>query len=124
MLVFHALAPDVSLTETNRIVSPSGKIDAVVIEADGGATTSVIQRIYLVEHGEQASGFPDAILDGATVYNDENSSVCFDYGVKMKWEPSSKLILKYVSVNRSEVFNSPIKIAGENIYINLHPETH
>jgi len=51
--------------EIDRVVSTDGKTDAVMIETNGGATTDFGYLIYVVDHGDQATGSELASLYGA-----------------------------------------------------------
>ncbi len=42
-----------TFTELKRVTSPDGTIDAVLIEADGGATVATANRVCLVLHGQK-----------------------------------------------------------------------
>jgi hypothetical protein len=42
--------------ETNRFKSPDGKVDAVIIKKDCGATTSESYNVFVVASGKEAKG--------------------------------------------------------------------
>lgn len=46
--------PDISIVEQQRIASPLGQWDAVVVRSDGGATTSFGYHVCVVEKGDGA----------------------------------------------------------------------
>lgn len=117
ILILHVLSGDdiVSEIETHRLVSPNGKVDAVVIEADGGATTSVVQRIYVVEHGSKVLGKPQIVLDGALIKKyDQNTS---KYGVNIDWDSTNELRISYSSVKRKIINSLTIQVNNQTIYI-------
>lgn len=63
--LFSGLVGEPSKDEVARVVSPSGKVDAVLVEINGGATTSFGYEVYVVERGAQPSGSPTVSLYGA-----------------------------------------------------------
>lgn len=116
--LFHFIGKGlISEVETHRMVSPNGKIDAVIIEADGGATTSVIQRLYILKRGDQPSGKPVAFIDGAVINNKETNST--KYGVMIKWKSPNELLVQYSDARNSGMDHSTIEIDNEKIHIEL-----
>ena len=65
-VVFLSWVFSPSKDEVVRAVSPSGTVDAVLLETNAGATTSFGYEIYILEHGAQPSGSPAVFLYGAT----------------------------------------------------------
>lgn len=87
--IFSRLA-GASKDEVARVVSPSGKVDAVLIEINGGATTSFGHEVYVVEHGAKPSGTPVVRLYGAL--RNENA-----YGANLVWPSPDSLTVEYLS---------------------------
>lgn len=118
LIIFHYIEKDLcSEVETQRLMSPDRKIDAVVIEADCGATTSVTQRLYLVKHGEQSTEKMVAFFDGAVINDNEiNSS---KYGIIVKWKSSGELVIQYSDAKRVGMDHSIIKVGNEKIHLEL-----
>ena len=79
-----------SKDEVARVVSPSGKVDAVLLETNGGATTSFGYEVYVVERGAEPIGEPAVFLYGAI----RNQSA---YGVNLKWESQKLSITSLLS---------------------------
>jgi len=52
------LAGEPSKDEVARDTSPTGKVDALLLETNGGATTSFGYEVYIVEHDAQPSVSP------------------------------------------------------------------
>jgi hypothetical protein len=101
-----------SQNEVARVASPSGIIDAVVAETNGGATTSFGYRIYVVRHGAKLSGEPVAALYGAT-RNDHA------YGVNLRWESSKTLAIEFLNAKSKRIEESNISIDGQSVDIVL-----
>lgn len=87
-----------SKDEVARIVSPSGNVEAVLFETNGGATTSFGYEVFVVERGAKPSGSPAVSLYGAV----RNQHA---YGANLKWSsPGSLLIRPDLSVNQAAYF--------------------
>src|SRR3989339_512297 len=67
-----------SKDEVVRIASPNNKLDAVLVETNGGATTSYGYEIYVIKRGKKTSGKPPVYLYGTA--RNENA-----YGANLRW---------------------------------------
>jgi hypothetical protein len=107
---------DWSFDEVARITSPSGKVDAVLVERNGGATTSFGYNVYVVPKGKPVSkrNAEVAKLYGAV----RNKSA---YGVNLRWEGASNLAAEYLSAENAEVLKESVEAAGEQVIITLRP---
>ena len=81
--------------EVARAPSPSGAVEAVLLESNGGATTSFGYGVFLVEAGAQVEGPPTATLYAA-VRSDSA------YGVNLQWEGDRTLALEYLSARHTD----------------------
>lgn len=119
LLVFMAscfTAPDfdIGYYEVARITAPSGRIDAVLAESNGGATTSFGYYVFIVPTGGIVrEGIQVASLYGAT----RNESA---YGANLKWNGTQKLIVEYFKAKDEPSSKSSINIASEQVQILLH----
>ena len=104
----------VSEDEVARETSPSGDIDAVLTETNGGATTSFGYLVYLVPHGASASHDSGrvALVDGGT-RNDQA------WGVNLKWLSPDQLAVEYLSARYADLPESSVHIIGRDISIQL-----
>src|SRR5215475_9506392 len=67
---FQLFDSELSFDEVSRITSPSGKVDAVLVERNGGATTSFSYDVFVVPKGKSvARGSEIAYLYGSGVTN-------------------------------------------------------
>ena len=82
--------------EVARVGSPDGAFDAVLIETNGGATTSFGYLVYVVDRGERASGSELASLYGAT--RNENA-----YGANLRWQSATVLAVEFYEAKHVEV---------------------
>ena len=80
--------------EVARAPSPSGAVEAVLFESNGGATTSFGYGVFVVEAGAQVEGPPTATLYAA-VRSDSA------YGVNLRWEDDRTLALVYLSARHT-----------------------
>lgn len=97
----------------SQIISPANNIAAVLVETNGGATTSFGYEIYLVPVGEKIDGKPRvAYIYGAT--RNHNA-----YGVNLKWESPNKLAVEYYQEKSRKVSEEFIAIANTRIQVVL-----
>jgi hypothetical protein len=96
-----------SKDEVDRVVSPTGKFDAVLFETNGGATASFGYDVYVVPHESQVSGAPAMSLYGTA--RSRNA-----YGANLKWESADSLVVQYLNT-RKETVNSPNLRFGDQI---------
>ncbi len=106
---------DWSYDEVARVPSPSGKVDAVLIEGNGGATTSFGYYLYVVTRGKKVSRKPDVAV--ASLYGAIRSKSA--YGVDLKWDSNSELTGEYLSAQHSEIVKDAVTVAGQQITITL-----
>jgi hypothetical protein len=110
--LFSGLIGEPSKGEVARVVSPSGIIDAVLFETNGGATTSFGYEVYVVEHGAQSSGTPAASLYGA-VRNQ------YAYGANLRWPSSNSLAVEYLSAKSAKVNAHTQSVGTQAIHVTL-----
>ncbi len=94
--LFSGLVGEPSKDEVARVVSPSGNIDAVLFETNGGATTSFGYEVYVVERGAKPSGSPAVLLYGAV----RNQHA---YGANLRWPSPDSLAVEYLSAKSAKV---------------------
>jgi hypothetical protein len=81
-----------SLEEVARIASPSGKLEAVLIETNGGATTAFGYLIYVVKTGSKP---PKTEKAPADFYRPAGNGS--RYGVNLRWKNDALLYADYLS---------------------------
>lgn len=109
---FAGLVGEPSKDEVARVVSPSGNIDAVLFETNGGATTSFGYEVYIVEHGAQPSGSPAVSLYGAV----RNQHA---YGANLSWASSDSLSVEYLSAKSAKVNTHTRSVGAQAIHVTL-----
>jgi hypothetical protein len=91
--------------EVSRSKSPTEKVEAVVVSADGGATTSVVTSIYLTRAGKRVKADSDLVF--ASDHDKE---------LTLKWRDSTTLEIHYSEARILQFRNS-----WEGIEIRLLP---
>jgi hypothetical protein len=99
-IVFALLASCglVSRDEVARVVTPDGRVEAVLVETNDGATTSFGYEVHVVEKGRPA-GHRVAWLYGAG----RNAQA---YGANLKWAGENELMIEYLEA-RDQLWNEP-----------------
>ena len=102
-----------SSDEVARVPSPTLKLDAVLVETNGGATTSFGYLVYIVPRGKTPSqGVEAAFLYGATRNNQA-------YGANLKWVEGSRLVVEYRDAQRSELRRESVAIGADTVVVTL-----
>ncbi|MEJ2405784.1 MAG: hypothetical protein P8171_16075 [Candidatus Thiodiazotropha sp.] len=107
----------VARDEVQRVASPDGRLDAVLVEVNAGATTSYVYEVYVVPHGVPASDTKRVMarLDGAT----RNTSA---YGATLRWQGQGDLNVEYLQARHiRDLAVDGVTVAGELVRIHLQP---
>jgi hypothetical protein len=99
--------------EVLRVTSPSGSVDAVVIEGSAGATTPFVYEVCLVAHG----GVCRKGAAAASLIRAERSDRA--YGVNIRWADSQHLLVEYLRATSTSIHRSPSVVDGQAISISL-----
>lgn len=110
---FSGLVGEPSKDEVSRVVSPTGKVDAVLFETNGGATTSFGYEVYVVEHGAQPSGSPPVSLYGAV----RNQHA---YGANLKWASPDSVAVEFLSAKSTKIERPTLSIGTQPIHLAAH----
>ncbi len=112
MLLFSACGL-VQQDEVARVRSPSGNADAVLIESNGGATTSYGYAVYVVPAGAEVDEAGRvANLEGAD-RNDQAS------GANLRWTGPSYLRIEFLSAEQAQVVRSHLNVGNESVVVSL-----
>ncbi len=112
LLPVFLLRSCVSNVEVARVPSPDGAVEAVLIERNGGATTSFGYTVRLEEPGWFGASEEVASLYGA------HRSPCA-YGVNLHWAALGRLLIEYQDARYPEAHTA--QIAGRSIEVELKP---
>jgi len=111
-MITACLLMGASRDEVARASSGAGDLEAVLVETNGGATTSFGYFVYVVPHGGMPSeGTEVAMLYGA-VRNDQA------YGANLRWE-GSQLVVEYRSARQAELRRPTVTIGTHTVSIVL-----
>ncbi len=103
----------ISHDEVSRVASSASGLDAVLVETNGGATTSFGYVVYVVPRGTKPSdGTEVAWLYGA-VRNDQA------YGANLKWEGRSQLAVEYRDAREAQVRRPRCIIGSDTVTVLL-----
>jgi hypothetical protein len=102
-----------SHVEIARAVSPDGRVDAVVIETNGGATTSYAYDVCIAPHGEHC----DRSDSVANLYASRHGND--DYGVDTRWQGNSLLRVEFGSADYSRLLEPGVRVAGREVRVEL-----
>ena len=104
-----------SWDEVARAPAPSTAVDAVLIETNGGATTSFGYIVYVVPRGQPAERNDTQSV--ARLYGAWRSASA--YGVSLIWQDSTHLSLDYLRVRDAELQDSVVTVDGHVISVSL-----
>jgi hypothetical protein len=99
--------------EVARVTSPDGALDAVLIETNGGATTSFGYDVEVVPHAGKADAAAVATLYGAT----RNGQA---YGANLRWVGARELSVEYLQARWTRQKESTATVGNEKITVALH----
>ena len=99
----------VTRDEVARVSSPDGRVDAIVIESNGGATTDFAYDVQLVVQGghggEHVAWFYGAVRSDHA------------YGVNVRWVNDGELSIEYLRATEGRLNKSVVHVAGRDIGI-------
>jgi hypothetical protein len=102
-----------SSDEVARTCEPGGPLEAVVVERNGGATTSFGYEVYVVPQGQRPyAGTLVADFYGAV----RNESA---YGVNARWAAGHQLQIEYLTAQVATLRHAETTIAGTSVQVVL-----
>jgi hypothetical protein len=81
--------------EIKRITSPDQKVDAVLLERNGGATSSITNHVFLVPKGKAVEGLQYAILTADNFLD-----------LDISWQANQTLMVGYDKARIFKFYNS------------------
>jgi|APLak6261663543_1056040.scaffolds.fasta_scaffold13572_1 hypothetical protein len=111
--IFLLAGEEPSKDEVARNVSSTGKVDAVLLETNGGATTSFGYEVYVVEHDTQPSGSPAISLYGAV----RNQHA---YGANLKWTSPDSVAVEFLSAESMKIKKPILSVGTQAIHLVVH----
>jgi hypothetical protein len=93
------------------VPSPDGHIDALLMETNGGATTSFGYEVHVVERGRPAK---DQVVRLYGASRNQNA-----YGANLKWTGENELVIEYLEARDQTLERATVSIAGRVIKVSL-----
>lgn len=106
-----AACPLVSRDEVARIASPDGRVEAVLVETNGGATTSFGYEVHVVGKGLPAGNRV------AWLYRARRNANA--YGAKLRWAGENQLVTEFLEAREQVLEQSSARVWGRNIEVSL-----
>jgi hypothetical protein len=110
-----------SRDEVARVRSPSGDVEGVVVESNGGAITSFGYGVYVTRaggstfSGTQVAGLYGAIRGERTLGVGQRA-----YGVNLRWVAPEVLQIEYLKArNVNQLARGPVEVGGRKITVTL-----
>ena len=113
LLVAGCLSFTVSRDEVVRVSSPSGRVDAVLVESNGGATTPFAYFVYLVPKGASAPERGEVARLIAATRNDQA------WGVNLRWNGPGELMVEYRDAKDSQQPKDVVAFENDTIRVVL-----
>jgi hypothetical protein len=106
---------DWSWDEVARVTAPGGDVDAVLIERNGGATTSFGYEVFVVPRGK--SIVQSAENSTASLYGAVRSDSA--YGANLRWVAGNELAVEYRDSRQASLRDSVVPLAGRSVRVVL-----
>ena len=100
-----------SRDEVARVASPDGRAEAVLVEMNGGATTSFGYEVHVVPKGRPTSARV-AWLYGAV--RNENA-----FGANLKWTDDHELVIEYLEAREQRLERATVSVEGRTARVSL-----
>jgi len=99
--------------EVSRVPSPSGKAAAVLVETNGGATTSFGYEVYVLPEGASWRWADRAAFLYGTTRNDSA------YGANLRWVSSDLVRVEYLQSQSAAVERPSTKVGDLDVRVEL-----
>jgi len=101
--------------EVARVRSPSGRVDAVLVETDGGVGTDFGYLAYVVRSGAHAPSRGEVAWLSVAVRNQRA------YGANLRWTGPTSLTIEYLDAHAAERRQTQVLVAPDTIAVALRP---
>jgi hypothetical protein len=99
--------------EVARVAAPSGDVEAVLVETNGGATTSFGYGVYVVERRDR----PGSSDEVAAFYGAHRNASA--YGVNLRWDSNDTLAIEYLDAKSDKLLKPVVRVARRPIAVLL-----
>lgn len=91
-------------------------MDAILVETNGGATTSFGYYVFVVPSGVKLKERDDKYIVAKMYGATRNRNA---YGANLNWSIKERLRIEYLSAHSAEVLDSSINYAGFDVAVEL-----
>jgi len=106
---------EVSHTEIARVTDPTGALDAVVIESNGGATTPFGYGVYLVPHARPVDARDgSAVASFVSAWRPDSAR-----GVRPRWAGPDDLRVEYIEARSAMLDRRAVSLGGRTVQVRL-----
>jgi hypothetical protein len=113
LLVGACLSCSVSRDEVSRVGSPSGRVDAILVESNGGATTPFVYFVYVVPRGAAAPERGEVARLIAATRNDQA------WGANLRWAGQEQLLVEYRDARDVQQAKDAVILGIDSIRVTL-----
>ena len=113
LLVGACLSCSVSRDEVSRVGSPSGRVDAILVESNGGATTPFVYSVYVVPRGAPAPKRGEVARLIAATRNDQAG------GANLRWAGQEQLLVEYRDARDVRQQKDAVILGNDSIRVTL-----
>jgi hypothetical protein len=110
-VIAAALPGCASRDEVSRVASPDRSLEAVLVEINGGATTSYGYDVYVVKKGSDLSWARSVMSAYGAVRSEEA------YGLDLKWDTPEILAIQFLRAKQSKLEADHLNIGGKTVRI-------
>jgi hypothetical protein len=100
--------------EVARVPSPNGRLEAIVTEYNGGATTLLSYLVYVKKAGSPRSRWDSPVAKLYGPLRNENSS-----GVNPKWAGDGKLTVECLRARDIKLPSPVTRVEGQTVLTNV-----
>jgi hypothetical protein len=101
-----------SFDEVARVPDPNANVDAVLVETNGGATTSFGYLVFIFPRGQKPERSDHAVV---SLYGAGRSDHA--YGANLRWAANDTLVVEYLDAQQANWLNGTLAVNGRVINI-------
>jgi hypothetical protein len=101
-----------SFDEVARVSDAQANVDAVLVETNGGATTSFGYEVFILPHGQKPERSAHAVASLYGAIRNEHA-----YGVNLRWTSNDTITVEYLDAQHANWLNGSLAVNGHIINI-------
>jgi hypothetical protein len=103
-----------SFDEVARVPDPNANVDAVLVETNGGATTSFGYEVFILPRGQKPERSAHAVVSLYGAIRNDHA-----YGANLRWTSNDTLVVEYLDAQHPNWLNGSVSVNGRVINIEL-----